>query len=93
MVTKMETEKMEKGIPLLGDIYLKTEVQTMHGKMKLPDNFSSKWFALFSHPADFTPVCITEFYSFAKRYDEFKKFNYSPLVTHLSLPSKDDRLL
>jgi peroxiredoxin (alkyl hydroperoxide reductase subunit C) len=74
MATKMEME-MEKGIPLLGDTFPTMEVQTTHGKMKLPDNFSSKWFVLFSHPADFTPVCTTEFYSFAKRYDEFKKFN------------------
>jgi peroxiredoxin (alkyl hydroperoxide reductase subunit C) len=43
--------------------------------MVLPDVFSGKWFALFSHPADFTPVCRTEFVAFAKRYDAFKKLN------------------
>lgn len=51
------------------------EVQTTHGKMKLPDNFSGKWFVLFSHPADFTPVCTTEFVAFAKRHEEFRKLN------------------
>ncbi|MHA1371197.1 MAG: peroxiredoxin, partial [Promethearchaeota archaeon] len=49
------------------------EVQTTHGKIKLPDHFTGKWFILFSHPADFTPVCTTEFVAFQKRYDKFKE--------------------
>ena len=62
-----------KGIPLLGEKFPELEVQTTHGKMKLPDTFKGKWFVLFSHPADFTPVCTTEFVAFQKRYDEFQK--------------------
>ena len=65
----------EKKMPLIGDKFPKLEVQTSKGKMKLPDAFKGKWFILFSHPADFTPVCTTEFYAFQKRYDEFKKLN------------------
>jgi peroxiredoxin (alkyl hydroperoxide reductase subunit C) len=61
--------------PLIGDQLPEMEVQTTHGKMKLPDNFSGKWFILFSHPADFTPVCTTEFVAFAKRHEEFRKLN------------------
>jgi len=61
--------------PLIGDQLPEMEVQTTHGKMKLPDNFSGKWFVLFSHPADFTPVCTTEFVAFAKRHEEFRKLN------------------
>ena len=61
--------------PLIGDKLPEMEVQTTHGKMKLPDNFSGKWFVLFSHPADFTPVCTTEFVAFAKRHEEFRKLN------------------
>ena len=61
--------------PLIGDKLPEMEVQTTHGKIKLPDNFSGKWFVLFSHPADFTPVCTTEFVAFAKRHEEFRKLN------------------
>ena len=60
-------------MPLIGDKFPDLEVQTTKGKMKLPDEFKGKWFILFSHPADFTPVCTTEFVAFQKRYDEFKK--------------------
>lgn len=63
------------GIPLLGQRFPDFEVQTTHGKKKLPKDYSGKWFVLFSHPADFTPVCTTEFVAFAKRNDEFKKMN------------------
>lgn len=62
-------------IPLLGEKFPEIEVQTTHGKMLLPDNFKGKWFVFFSHPADFTPVCTTEFVAFQKRYDEFQKLN------------------
>lgn len=43
-----------------------------HGPIKLAD-YKGKWVVLFSHPADFTPVCSTEFAAFARRYDEFEK--------------------
>ena len=66
---------MEGRIPLLGEKFPEIEVQTTHGKMKLPHAFKGKWFILFSHPADFTPVCTTEFVAFQKRYDEFKKLD------------------
>src|SRR5579883_3029369 len=44
------------------------------GPIKLSD-FRGKWLVLFSHPADYTPVCTTEFVEFARRYEEFKKRN------------------
>ncbi len=66
---------MEERMPLLGDKFPEIEVQTTHGKIKLPDDFKGKWFVLFSHPADFTPVCTTEFVAFQKRYDKFKALN------------------
>jgi peroxiredoxin 2/4 len=67
--------KMEGKMPLLGDKFPELDVVTTMGKMKLPDDFSGKWLVFFSHPADFTPVCTTEFVAFQKRYNDFKKLN------------------
>ncbi|MBX3043022.1 MAG: peroxiredoxin [Candidatus Kapabacteria bacterium] len=66
---------MEQRMPLIGDLFPQMEVVTTHGKMTLPDDFKGKWYILFSHPADFTPVCTTEFVAFQKRYEEFRKLN------------------
>ncbi len=63
------------GFPLIGDKFPQMEVKTTQGTLKLPDHFAGKWFVLFSHPADFTPVCTTEFVGFEKRRPEFKKLN------------------
>ncbi|MHA1229569.1 MAG: peroxiredoxin [Candidatus Helarchaeota archaeon] len=63
------------GIPLLGDLFPEMTVNTTHGVIKLPDDMKGKWFVLFSHPADFTPVCTTEFYAFAIRANKFKELN------------------
>jgi peroxiredoxin (alkyl hydroperoxide reductase subunit C) len=64
-----------KRMPLLGDDFPQMEVQTTHGKINLPGDYAGKWFVLFSHPADFTPVCTTEFVAFQQRYDKFKALN------------------
>lgn len=45
-----------------------------HGELKL-ESFRGKWVVLFSHPADFTPVCTTEFIGFAEAAPEFEKLN------------------
>jgi peroxiredoxin (alkyl hydroperoxide reductase subunit C) len=50
------------------------EARTTHGIKKLSD-YKGKWLVLFSHPADFTPVCTTEFMAFAKHYPAFQKLN------------------
>ncbi|EHP83980.1 peroxiredoxin [Methanotorris formicicus] len=67
----------ERKIPVIGEKFPEVEVKTTHGTIKLPDYYieRGKWFVLFSHPADFTPVCTTEFVGFQKRYDEFRKLN------------------
>ncbi len=39
------------------------------------DDYKGKWLILFSHPADFTPVCTTEFIGFAKHFDKFQSMN------------------
>ncbi len=65
----------EMPFPLIGDKFPDMEVLTTRGMKKLPGDYKGKWFILFSHPGDFTPVCTTEFYSFAKMYDQFKALN------------------
>jgi len=68
---------MEKttNMPLLGDDFPTLEVNTTQGPMTLPTDMKGKWFILFSHPADFTPVCTTEFIGFQKIQAELKKMN------------------
>jgi len=53
---------------VLGERFPEVEVVTTHGRIKLPDYYKGKWFVLFSYPADFTPVCTTEFVEFARMY-------------------------
>lgn len=67
--------EIRSGIPLIGEMMPSIEVQTTHGMKKLPEDYKGKWIVLFSHPADFTPVCTTEFVAFANRNEEFKKLN------------------
>lgn len=62
-------------MPLLGDRFPSLSVQTTHGPMNIPEDFEGAWFVLFSHPADFTPVCTTEFVSFQERKPQFDALN------------------
>jgi len=66
---------MEKKMPLIEEKFPELKVQTTQGKIKLPEAYAGKWFILFSHPADFTPVCTTEFVAFQKRYEKFRALN------------------
>jgi peroxiredoxin (alkyl hydroperoxide reductase subunit C) len=50
------------------------EAKTTHGPKSLAD-YKGKWLILFSHPADFTPVCTTEFMAFARAHDKFQALN------------------
>ncbi len=50
------------------------EARTTHGVKRLED-YRGKWLVLFSHPADFTPVCTTEFMAFAKAHADFQAVN------------------
>jgi peroxiredoxin 2/4 len=66
-------EEVTFHMPLLGDDFPEIQANTTHGPMNIPGDLKGDWFVLFSHPADFTPVCTTEFVSFQKRYDQFEK--------------------
>jgi peroxiredoxin (alkyl hydroperoxide reductase subunit C) len=62
-------------MPLLGDPFPELQVETTHGPMKIPADQRGHWFVLFSHPADFTPVCTTEFVAFQKRFAQFEELD------------------
>lgn len=61
-------------MPRLNEAAPDFDAVTTHGNIKLTD-YQGKWLVLFSHPADFTPVCTTEFMAFAKRHDDFLALN------------------
>lgn len=61
-------------MPILGEPAPDFEALTTNGMVKLSD-FKGKWLVLFSHPADFTPVCTTEFMAFSSIAEELKSLN------------------
>jgi len=71
----MTEEVKVNQMPLIGDDAPSFEAVTTEGPMKFPEDYQDKWVILFSHPADFTPVCTTEFMKFADMADEFKELN------------------
>jgi peroxiredoxin (alkyl hydroperoxide reductase subunit C) len=76
-VNEMENteEKVKYSMPRIGDMAPDFEAITTKGKIKLSDYAKGKWIVMFSHPADFTPVCTTEMSGFATRKDEFDALN------------------
>lgn len=72
----METEEKQMYfMPRIGDSAQDFEAITTHGKIQFSDYADGKWVVLFSHPADFTPVCTTELSGFAERKKEFEALN------------------
>lgn len=70
----MTTTRETAGLPRLNERAPDFEAPTTQGVRKLAD-YQGKWLVLFSHPADFTPVCTTEFMAFAKAQDQFAQLN------------------
>ncbi|TRZ42853.1 peroxiredoxin [Robertkochia solimangrovi] len=62
-------------MPKIGDMAPDFEAVTTMGKIQFSDYAPDQWVVLFSHPADFTPVCTTELTGFAKRKAEFDALN------------------
>jgi peroxiredoxin (alkyl hydroperoxide reductase subunit C) len=62
-------------MPLIGEPAPPFKAVTTQGEINFPEDYKGKWVILFSHPADFTPVCTTEFMTFASMAEEFKKLN------------------
>lgn len=65
----------EVRMPLIGDDAPAFHAVTTQGEINFPEDYKGKWVILFSHPADFTPVCTTEFMTFGSMMDEFKALN------------------
>jgi peroxiredoxin (alkyl hydroperoxide reductase subunit C) len=68
----MTTAETAPSLPRLGAPAPHFEAETTHGRLRLED-FAGSWLILFSHPADFTPVCTTEFIAFAQIAPELAK--------------------
>ncbi len=66
----------EYRMPLLGEQAPAFKAVTTQGEINFPADYKGKWVILFSHPADFTPVCTTEFMTFANMADDLRsEFN------------------
>lgn len=62
-------------LPLIGEKAPSFKAETTMGTISFPEDFKGKWVIFFSHPADFTPVCTTEFMTFATMQEEFRSMN------------------
>lgn len=70
----MEDLKMNI-MPRIGEPAPEFKAVTTQGELNFPSDYAGKWKILFSHPADFTPVCTTEFMAFGKMQSEFEALN------------------
>lgn len=73
-------------MPLIGDKAPAFQAITTNGMVNFPDDYKGKWVILFSHPSDFTPVCTTEFMTFASMQEEFRD-KYDCSLLGLSIDS------
>ena len=80
---KME-EQNDFRMPLIGDDAPAFTAKTTQGEINFPADYKGKWVILFSHPADFTPVCTTEFMTFASMQEDFKKLTQNSLGFRLT---------
>lgn len=64
-----------KPMPRIGDKAPSFEAVTTQGNINFPEDYKGKWIILFSHPADFTPVCTSEFMTFGSMAQEFEDLN------------------
>ncbi len=74
-VKEVQQEQEVVRLPLIGDPAPAFWARTTMGDINFPEDYKGKWVILFSHPADFTPVCTTEFMTFASMQEDFRKRN------------------
>lgn len=70
----MEEQQVFK-MPTIGDMAPDFTAVTTYGPLQFSEYNKGSWVVMFSHPADFTPVCTTEMSGFAIRHEEFKELN------------------
>lgn len=68
-------EETRVTMPLIGEDAPAFDAVTTQGEIHFPADYKGKWVILFSHPADFTPVCTTEFMTLGSMMEEFKAIN------------------
>ena len=71
----IEATQTIQTMPLIGDVAPQFYAQTTNGPIYFPNDLSGKWIVFFSHPADFTPVCTSEFIRFQELKDQFNEMN------------------
>jgi len=71
--TKMDNNQIS--LPRIGEPAPQFKAVTTQGEINFPADYKGSWVILFSHPADFTPVCTSEFMTFASMEDQFAKAN------------------
>lgn len=83
-------DKNEQQLPRLGEPVPAFEAMTTQGKVSFPADYKGKWVILFSHPADFTPICTSEVLTFGARTAEFKALNCE--LIGLSVDSRNSHI-
>ena len=68
-------EEKVYSMPRIGDKAPEFRAVTTQGEINFPNDYKGSWVILFSHPADFTPVCTSEFMTFATMAEKFEKAN------------------
>lgn len=68
-------EKEVFSMPRISDVAPEFKTITTNGEINFPSDYKGDWVILFSHPADFTPVCTSEFMTFASMADKFEEAN------------------
>jgi len=72
---ELEQEQQQFSMPRIGDKAPEFKATTTQGEINFPSDYKGEWVILFSHPADFTPVCTSEFMTFAHLEEKFANAN------------------
>lgn len=83
-------ENQSNTLPRLGEPVPAFEAMTTQGRIRFPGDYKGKWVVLFSHPADFTPICTSEILTFGARAAEFAALNCQ--LVGLSVDSRNSHI-